>query len=153
MSLKIGEKAPSFTLVDTQKKAVRLEDYKGKKLLVLFFPLAFTSVCTEELCAVRDGISHYAAIDKDVVAISVDSIFALEKFKKENKLNFTLLSDFNKEASQAYFAYYPDYYGMKGVSKRAAFVLDEDGYIKYAEVMESDGELPDFEAINSALED
>jgi len=151
--LKVGDKAPDFKLFDTEKKEISLSDYEGKKLLVLFFPLAFTGVCTTELCSVRDGISFYNDIGCDVVAISVDSLFTLEKFKDEQNLNFPLLSDFNKETAQAYGCLYDAFVlGMKKVAKRSAFVIDTDGSIKYAEVLESAGDLPDFGKIRSTIE-
>jgi peroxiredoxin len=152
MTLKIGDKAPSFKLIDTDKKEVSLEDYKGKNLIVHFFPAAFTGVCTTQLCTVRDAINTYHNDKCDVVAISVDLPFTLDKFKELQNLNFTLLSDFNKEASTAYGAIYENWIlGLKGVSKRSAFVIDGDGTIQYAEVLESAGDLPNFEAINATL--
>ncbi len=152
MSLKIGDKAPAFKLVDSDKKEVSLSDYAGKNLIVHFFPAAFTGVCTTQLCTVRDAISMYHNDKCDVVAISVDLPFTLGKFKELQNLNFTLLSDFNKEASRAYGAIYEDWIlGLKGVSKRSAFVIDAEGTIKYAEVLENAGELPNFAAINETL--
>jgi peroxiredoxin len=152
MTLKIGDKAPSFKLIDTDKKEVSLEDYKGKNLIVHFFPAAFTGVCTTQLCTVRDAISTYHNDKCDVVAISVDLPFTLDKFKELQNLNFTLLSDFNKEASTAYGAIYENWIlGLKGVSKRSTFVIDGAGIIQYAEVLESAGDLPNFEAINATL--
>jgi glutaredoxin-dependent peroxiredoxin len=152
MALQIGDKAPSFKLLNTEKKEISLENYNGKKLLVLFFPLAFTSVCTAELCGIRDGIADYSNLKTDVVGISVDSLFTLGKFKEEQKLPFDLLSDFNKVTATAYGALYEEFVlGMKGVSKRAAFVIDETGTIAYAEVLESAGDLPNFEKINAVL--
>ncbi|MDN4164418.1 redoxin domain-containing protein [Cytophagales bacterium LB-30] len=152
MALKVGDAAPSFKLFDTNKKEVSLEDYKGKNLVVLFFPLAFTSVCTTELCTMRDSLTDFNALNAEVVGISVDSLFTLEKFKQQENINFPLLSDFNKETSGAYGALYQDFVlGMKGVSKRSAFVIDPAGKIKYAEVLESAGDLPNFEAIKASL--
>lgn len=152
MSLNIGDKAPNFTLFNTEKKEVSLSDFAGKKVLVLFFPLAFTGVCTTELCSVRDGIADYNEMDATVLAISVDSLFTLEKFKAEQSLNFNLLSDFNRETAKAYDALYEDFVlGMKHVAKRSAFVVDGDGVIQYAEVLESAGDLPDFDKIKAAL--
>jgi peroxiredoxin len=152
MTLKIGDKAPSFKLINTEKKEVSLEDYKGKNLIVHFFPAAFTGVCTTQLCTVRDAISTYHNEKCDVVAISVDLPFTLDKFKELQNLNFTLLSDFNKEASTAYGAIYENWIlGLKGVSKRSAFVIDGAGTIQYAQVLESAGDLPNFEAINATL--
>jgi len=152
MSLKIGDKAPAFKLVDSDKKEVSLSDYSGKNLIVHFFPAAFTGVCTTQLCTVRDAISLYHNDTCEVVAISVDLPFTLGKFKELQNLNFTLLSDFNKEASRTYGAIYEDWIlGLKGVSKRSAFVIDKEGIIQYAEVLENAGELPNFEAINQTL--
>jgi peroxiredoxin len=152
MTLKKGDKAPSFKLVNSDKKEVSLDDFKGKNLIVHFFPAAFTGVCTTQLCTVRDAISMYSNDKADVVAISVDLPFTLGKFKEEQKLNFQLLSDFNKEAIRAYGAIYEDWIlGLKGVAKRAAFVIDGDGIIQYAEVLENAGELPNFKAINETL--
>lgn len=150
--LKIGDKAPDFKLFDSDKKEISLSDYKGKNVVVLFFPMAFTSVCTAELCTMRDDIAYYGGLGADVVAISVDSLFTLGKFKEDQRLNFPLLSDFNKDTSKAFDAYYEDFvFGMKGVSRRAAFVIDKEGVIRYAEVLESAGNLPNFEAVKSTL--
>ncbi len=152
MNLQIGQSAPNFKLYDTDKKEVSLTDFEGKNLLILFFPQAFTGVCTTELCTVRDSLAVYNDLHSEVVAISVDSVFTLNRFKEDQKLNFTLLSDFNKEVSKSYGALYDEFVlGMKGVSKRAAFVLDSKGVIKYAEVLESAGDLPNFESIKNTL--
>ncbi|MCX6208150.1 MAG: peroxiredoxin [Bacteroidetes bacterium] len=148
----VGQQAPNFTLHNTAKEAVTLENLKGKNVLLLFFPLAFTGVCTKELCSVRDNIATYNNANAVVLGISVDSMFSLAKFKEEQGLNFDLLSDFNKEVSTAYDCVYNDFIGwMKGVSKRSAFVIDKEGIVKYAEVLESAGDLPNFEAINATL--
>ncbi|KAA2240481.1 redoxin domain-containing protein [Chitinophaga agrisoli] len=152
MSLTVGTKAPEFALFNTEKQKVSLGDYQGKNLVILFFPMAFTSTCTAELCSIRDSISVYNDLNTDVVGISVDSPFTLGKFKAEQQLNFPLLSDFNKEASQAYGAFYDTFVlELKGVSKRAAFVADKDGNLRYAEVLEKASDLPDFEAIKQTL--
>ncbi|MDO1447270.1 redoxin domain-containing protein [Rhodocytophaga aerolata] len=152
MALNKGDKAPAFKLPNTEKKEVSLEDFKGKNLVLLFFPLAFTSVCTTELCSMRDNIAEYAKVNAEVVAISVDSPFTLDKFKKTENLPFQLLSDFNKEVSSAYGSLYENFVlGLKGVSKRSAFVIDQEGKIQYAEVLESAGDLPNFEAIQQTL--
>ncbi|HMO63002.1 MAG TPA: redoxin domain-containing protein [Ferruginibacter sp.] len=153
MPLHPGDIAPSFALYDTNKNKVQLEDFKGKNLLLLFFPLAFTSVCTKELCSTRDNIALYNNFNAEVVALSVDSLQTLDAFKKSQQLNFTLLSDFNKEASAAYGALYDIFpaFEYKGVSRRAAFVIDAAGFIRYAEVCASPGDLPDFEAIQKTL--
>ena len=152
MSIKIGDVAPDFKLYNTEKKEVSLSDFKGKTVLILFFPLAFTGVCTTELCTIRDGISFYNDVDATVLGISVDSLFTLEKFKEEQALNFDLLSDFNRDAAKAYGALYEDFVlGMKHVAKRSAFVVDKEGVVKYAEILESAGDLPNFDEIKKTL--
>ena len=152
MPLKIGDKAPLFTLYSEEKSPVSLDDYQGRRLLVLFFPLAFTGVCTEELCTMRDALTDYHSLGSDIVAISVDSVFTLERFKAAEGLNFPLLSDFNKEVSRQYGALYDTFVlGMEGVSKRAAFVIDGEGVIRYAEVLASAGNQPDYAAIRATL--
>jgi peroxiredoxin len=152
MKIEAGQQAPPFTLHDTEKKEVSLADQKGKNILLLFFPLAFTSTCTKELCSIRDNITLYNNINAYVYGISVDSPQTLAKFKQEQGLNFTLLSDFNKEASIAYDTIYSEFAGwMKGVSKRSAFVIDKQGIIHYSQVLENASELPDFETIQKTL--
>ncbi len=148
----VGETAPDFTLPDTDKNSVSLSDQKGKAVVLLFFPMAFTSVCTQELCGVRDDMARYNDLDAQVYGISVDSPFSLERFRREQNLPFALLSDFNRTASAAYGALYEDFVlGLKGVSKRAAFVVDGTGKIRYAEVLENAGEVPDLEAVKNTL--
>jgi glutaredoxin-dependent peroxiredoxin len=151
--LQPGDKAPDFKLFSTEKQEVSLADLnKDKNVVILFFPLAFTGVCTAELCSMRDDIATYNGLDATVVGISVDSLFTLEKFKAEQHLNFALLSDFNRETAAAYEAIYGDFVlGMKGVAKRSAFVVDKQGTIRYAEVLESAGDLPNFGAVKAAL--
>ncbi|MEM6725881.1 MAG: peroxiredoxin [Bacteroidota bacterium] len=152
MALQIGDQAPAFTLYNTEKNEVSLSDYAGKNVVLLFFPLAFTGVCTAELCTMRDDIAKYQNLNAEIVAVSVDSLFTLEKFKAEQNLNFPLLSDFNKTASSEYGALYEDFVlGMKGVSKRSAFVIDGAGKIQYAEVLENAGELPNFSLVQETL--
>lgn len=151
--IKIGSEIPGFTIVDSAKKTITDESIKGKTTLILFFPFAFTGTCTKELCSVRDDIERYNNLMVDVIGVSTDSLYTLAKYKEEQGLNFTLASDFNKEMSNAFGALYETFsFGMKGVSKRAAFVVDKAGKIQYAEVLENAGDLPDFEAINSLLE-
>jgi peroxiredoxin len=153
MKIEVGQKAPLFTLTDTEKKAVSLADFKGKNVLLLFFPLAFTGTCTTELCAMRDDIASYNNANAQVLGISVDSLFVLAKFKEEQKLNFPLLSDFNKTVSADYGCLYDTFvFDMKGVSKRSAFVIDKDGIVRYAEVLEKSTDLPNFVAIKKVLE-
>ena len=152
MALQTGDKAPDFKLYNSDKQEVSLSDYKGKNVVILFFPLAFTGTCTTELCEMRDNISIYSNLNAEILGISVDSLFTLEKYKAEQNLPFNLLSDFNKETSSAYGSLYENFVlGMKGVSKRSAFVVDAEGTIQYSEVLESAGDLPNFEAVQNAL--
>ncbi|MET3113942.1 peroxiredoxin [Pedobacter sp. CG_S7] len=153
MALKAGDKAPDFKLFSSELKEVSLNDFKGKKLVIHFFPMAFSGTCTEQLCTLRDSFGYYEGINANVIAISVDSPFSLAKFKEEQGYQFPLLSDFNKEVSQAFGAFYDEFvFNLKGVSKRAAFLIDEEGNINYAEVLENAGDLPDFNAIKVAIE-
>ncbi|WP_235296557.1 redoxin domain-containing protein [Portibacter marinus] len=154
MTINKGDKAPDFTLHSSDRKKVSLSDHRGKNVVLLFFPLAFTGVCTAELCSVRDDMSEYEALDAEVFGISIDTVMVLDKFKEEQGYNFTLLSDFNKEVCRSYGSYYDEFVlGMKGVAKRSAFVIDKEGVIKYAEVLDNAGEQPDFEAVKSTLND
>ncbi len=152
MAIQIGQPAPQFTLFSSDLKEVSLSDFTGKKVIVHFFPFAFTGTCTTQLCTMRDNFSFYEGMNAEVLGISVDSPFALGKFKEEQHYQFPLLSDFNKEASELYNAIYEEFMlGLKGVSKRAAFVVDENQNIIYAEVLESAKDLPDFAAIDALI--
>lgn len=154
MVIKIGDIAPQFSLHASMNEKISLSDFKGdKNVLVLFFPQAFTGVCTKELCLVRDNYQQYEQLNVQVIGISVDSVFTLAKYKEEQQINFPLLSDFNKTASKDYDAIYESFtpMDMKGVSKRSAFVIDKQGVIQYAEVLDNPGELPNFEAINETV--
>ena len=152
MAIEVGRSAPEFSIFDTGKNKLSLSDLKGKNVVLLFFPQAFTGVCTKELCTVRDDISRYNNANAQVIGISVDSVFTLKKFKEDQHYNFTLLSDFNKAISAAYGSLYDNWIlDMKGVSKRSAFVIDKEGIVRYAEVLEVAGDIPNFEAINATL--
>ncbi len=147
-----GQPAPDFTLTGSDKQPVTLSEQRGKNIVLLFFPAAFTSVCTAELCNVRDTYAEYNNLNAQVYGISVDSPFTLAEFGKQQSLNFPLLSDFNREVSQAYGSQYADFVlGMRGVAKRAAFVIDKEGTVRYAEVLENAGEQPDFIKIRETL--
>ncbi|HEY5967546.1 MAG TPA: redoxin domain-containing protein [Chitinophagaceae bacterium] len=153
MKIEIGQTAPDFTLYDSAKNKVTLSDLRGHNILLLFFPLAFTSTCTAELCSIRDNISFYNNVNAKVFGISVDSLHTLAKFKTEQSLNFTLLSDFNKDVSLLYGSLYEMFsYNMKGVSKRSAFIIDKEGIVRYVEVLENASEQPNFKNINLTLE-
>jgi len=153
-SIQVGQQAPDFTLFDSDKQKVTLSDYKGKNVLLLFFPQAFTGTCTKELCSTRDNIALYNEANAQVFGISVDSIFTLAKYKEDQHLNFPLLSDFNKTVSTGYGSLYDNFaFDMKGVSKRSAFVLDKNGVVRYAEVLETATDLPDFTVIQKTLKE
>ncbi len=151
--LKKGDKAPYFSLQDVNGDEKSLNDLKKEQsVLLLFFPLAFSSVCTSELCSVRDNMKIYESLDVNIAAVSVDSFYCLRAFKKSQNYNFSLLSDFNREASEKYEVLYNNYYGMKGVAKRSAFVVDKDGTIQYAEVLEDSSKVPEMSAIQEVLQ-
>lgn len=153
MKIQPGQAAPDFTLYDSDKNKVSLHDFRGKTVLLLFFPQAFTSVCTQELCSVRDSIGLFEDVHAQVLGISVDSVFTLAKYKEEQSFNFPLLSDFNKEVSAAYGSLYDVFaFEMRGVSRRSAFVIDQEGIVRYAEVLESAGDIPNFNAIRETIE-
>jgi len=153
MAIEVGQKAPGFTLFDSDKKKVSLADFPSKNVVLLFFPLAFTSVCTAELCNVRDNITIYNEANAQVLGISVDSLYVLNRYKTEQNLNFPLLSDFNKEVAKSYAVLYEVFptFEMQGVSKRAAFIVDKAGIIRYAEICPTPGDLPSFDAIRQTL--
>jgi peroxiredoxin len=152
MAILKGQPAPDFSLYDNAKNKVALSDYRGKNVVLLFFPFAFSSVCTAELCSVRDDMSVFNGYDAQVFGLSVDSPYSLNKFKEEQKLNFPLLSDFNKSVSVAYDVLYETFaYEMQGVSKRAAFVIDKNGVIQYVEECANPGLQPNFATIHEVL--
>jgi glutaredoxin-dependent peroxiredoxin len=153
MKIHIGQLGPDFSLYDSNKNLVTLSELRGRNILLLFFPAAFSGTCTTELCFIRDHISVYSQVNATIFGISVDMVYTLAKYKEDQRLNFSLLSDFNKQVSTDYDCLYETFsYGMKGVSKRAAFVIDKSGIIRYAEVLERAGDLPNFSAIQQALE-
>jgi peroxiredoxin len=155
MPIQIGQKAPDFSLYDSSKNKISLNDFRDNKaVLLLFFPLAFTRVCTKELCDIRDDLARYENANVQVLGISVDSVYTLAKFGEEQQYNYPLLSDFNKEVSTRYDVLYPSFgeMDMKGVSKRAAFVIDKEGLVQYAEVLEKAADVPDFKAINLKID-
>ena len=155
MALSAGSKAPDFTLKTKRggdPKDVKLSDNFGKKKTVLlFFPLAFTGVCTKEMCDVSAGLSAYEKLDAAVYGISVDSPFSQEAWADKEKIKITLLSDLNKEVSKKYGTLLPDLIGLGSVSARAAFVIDKNGVIKHSEQTPTPLELPDFSKIQAAL--
>jgi peroxiredoxin len=155
MALSVGTKAPDFTLKSKQPSGlveVKLSNNFGKKnTLVLFFPLAFTSVCTKEMCDVTAGLNGYSGLNADVIGVSVDSPFAQEAWAQKERISITLASDLNKETARAYGTLLPDLLGLGSVSARAAFVVDKQGTIRYSEQTPTPKDLPDFKAIKDAL--
>ena len=156
MAISVGTKAPDFTLKTKRGedlKDIKLsENFGKKKSVLLFFPLAFTGVCTKEMCDVSSGLSAYEKLDAVVYGISVDSPFAQEAWAEKEKIQIPLLSDLNKEVSKAYGTLLPDLIGLGSVSARAAFVIDKAGVIQYSEQTPTPLELPNFEKIKSTLQ-
>ena len=154
MKIEIGDTAPGFALYDTTKTKISLSDLRGNNVLLLFFPQAFTRVCTKELCSVRDNMNLNGQLKATVFGISVDSVYTLAKYREDQHLNCSLLSYFNKEVSSAYGSLYETWaLDMKGVSKRAAFVIDKNGIVRYAEVLENASEEPNYQLIENVLKD
>lgn len=155
MPIPVGSKAPDFTL--KSKTADGLKDVKlsanfgQKQTVLLFFPLAFTGVCTQEMCDMTAGLSQYASLGAEVIGISVDSPFAQEAWAKAHKIGITLASDLNKETTKAYGVLFPMLAGVGDTSARAAFVIGKDGVVKYAEQTPTPKDLPNFEAVKAAL--
>jgi len=155
MAISVGTKAPDFNLKSKQTSGivdVKLSNNFGRKnTVVLFFPLAFTSVCTKEMCDITAGLNSYAGLNADVIAISVDSPFAQEAWAQKEKIGITLASDLNKETAKKYGTLLPDLLGLGSVSARAAFVVDKQGVIQYSEQTPTPKDLPNFSAINETL--
>ena len=151
MALEVGKQAPDFTLKSNKMQDVKLAELRGNKVLLLFVPLAFTGVCTKELCGMRDSLKEYEGLDCKVFGVSTDSPFALDAWAKEQGYQFPLLSDYNKETARDYGALYEDLMGFKGVCKRSAFVINRQGVVRYAEVLADARNLPNFDAIKGCL--
>src|SRR5882724_4846755 len=155
MPIPVGSKAPDFTLKSKQASGlvdVRLSNNFGKKnTVLLFFPLAFTSVCTKEMCDITAGLNSYSGLNADVIAVSVDSPFAQEAWAQKEKIGITLASDLNKKVAEAYGTLLPDLMGLGAVSARAAFVIDRKGAIQYSEQTPTPKDLPNFDAIQETL--
>jgi glutaredoxin-dependent peroxiredoxin len=151
MALEVGQQAPDFNLKSNKMQDVKLSDLHGNKVLLLFVPLAFTGVCTKELCGMRDSLKEYEGLECKVFGLSTDSPFALDAWAKQEGYQFPLLSDYNKQTAREYGALYEDMMGFKGVCKRSAFVIDRQGVVRYAEVLADARNLPNFEAIKSCL--
>ena len=151
MPAEVGSKAPEFTLTNQDRQQVSLGATHGKTVVLAFFPAAFTSVCQKELCHFRDELGSLNSLNATVYGISVDTPFTLKEFAKQNSLNFDLLSDFNKDAITKYDVVNPDMLGLKGISKRAVFVIDKNGVVRHREVLEDARNEPDYDKVFSAL--
>ncbi len=156
MAISVGSKAPDFTLKSKTASGlvdVKLSENLGKKnTVVLFFPLAFTSVCTQEMCDITAGLNAYTSVNAEVIAISVDSPFAQEAWAQKEKIGIRIASDLNKKTAEAYGVLLPDLIGLGAVSARAAFVIDREGVIRYSEQTPTPKDLPNFAAIKDTLE-
>ena len=152
MSVEVGSKAPEFTLPNQDKQPVSLSSLSGKTVVLAFFPAAFTSVCQKELCHFRDDLGSLGASNATVYGISVDTPFTLKEFRKQNALEFDLLSDFNKDTIQKYGVVNPDMGGLKGISKRAVFVIDKIGVIRYREVTPTPGDEPNYAKVHEVVD-
>ncbi len=150
--IKVGQKAPDFKLIDKDKNVVTLENFKGQNLILFFFPLAWTGACTKEMCAVQEDYNSYKNINAAIAGISVDSFLALKNFADDKKIEYPLLSDFNKEAIKDYEIVLDEFIcGYKNVAKRATFVIDKEGIIRFIEILPSPGDFPSMEAIKAAV--
>jgi len=151
MAATVGSKAPDFTLMNENREPVTLSSQKGHPVVLAFFPAAFSGVCTKELCTFRDAMAKLNNAKAQVYGISVDTFFTLAAFKKDQNLNFPLLSDFNKDVIQAYGAFNPDMIGLKGIAKRATFVIDKDGIVRHAEVLDDARNEPNYDKVFETL--
>jgi glutaredoxin-dependent peroxiredoxin len=151
MAVDVGSKAPDFTLTDQDRQAVKLSEQKGKPVVLAFFPAAFSSVCTKELCTFRDALARLNSAKAQVYGISVDTFFTLKAFQEAQGYNFPLLSDFNKQAIKDYGVFNEDMIGLKGIAKRAVFVIDKDGIVRHKEVLDDARNEPNYDKVFSIL--
>jgi peroxiredoxin len=151
MSVDVGSKAPDFTLTSQDRQPVTLSGLRGKPVVLAFFPAAFSSVCQKEMCTFRDSMARLGKADAQVYGISVDTFFTLKAWQDQQQLNFPLLSDFNKEVIRDYGVFNEDMIGLKGIAKRAVFVIDKDGVVRHSEVLEDARNEPNYEKVFSSL--
>ena len=149
--IEVGAKAPDFSLPNQDRESVTLAGLKGRAVVLAFFPAAFSSVCTKELCTFSDGMSRLNQAKAQVLGISVDTFFTLKAFQTHEKLSFPLLSDFNKQAIRDYGVFNEDMIGLKGIARRAVFVIDKDGVVRYRQVLDDARHEPDSEHVFSVL--
>ena len=151
MSVDVGSKAPDFTLMNQERQPVTLSEQKGKPVVLAFFPAAFSGVCQKELCTFRDSMSRLNRAHAQVYGISVDTFFTLKAFADAQGLTFPMLSDFNKETIRDYGVFNEDMIGLKGIAKRAVFVIDKNGVVRHREVLDDARNEPDYAKVKSAL--
>jgi peroxiredoxin len=151
MAADVGSKAPDFTLTNQDRQPVTLSEQRGTPVVLAFFPAAFSSVCQKEMCTFRDSLARLGQANAKVYGVSVDTFFTLKAFQDQQKLNFPLLSDFNKQVIRDYGVFNEDMIGLKGIAKRAVFVIDKDGVVRHREVLEDARNEPDYEKVFSAL--
>ena len=151
MSATVGSKAPDFTLMNENREPVTLSSQKGHPVVLAFFPAAFSGVCTKELCTFRDSLARLNDARAKVYGISVDTFFTLKAFQEAQRLTFPLLSDFNKQAIRDYGVFNEDMIGLKGIAKRAVFVIDGEGVVRHREVLEDARNEPNYDAVFSSL--
>jgi glutaredoxin-dependent peroxiredoxin len=153
MAINVGSKAPEFTLVDTEKKPRSLSEFRGRNVVLAFYPGAFTGVCTKEMCTIRDSMTKFGELNTQVIGISVDAPFATTAFAAQNNLQFPLLSDYSRTVIKQYCGVHEDFAGLKGytASKRAVFIVDGNGIVQYAWISENPGVEPDYDAISRNL--
>lgn len=151
MSVDVGSTAPDFTLINHDRQPVTLSAQRGKPVVLAFFPAAFSSVCAKELCTFRDSMARLGQADAQVYGISVDTFFTLKAFHDHEKLSFPLLSDFNKQVIRNYGVFNEDMIGLKGIAKRAVFVIDKNGVVRHREVLDDARNEPNYDAVFAAL--
>src|SRR4051812_41052385 len=151
MSVDVGSKAPDFTLTNQDRQPVTLSQQRGKPVVLAFFPAAFSSVCEKELCTFRDAATQLNTAKAQVYGISVDTFFTLKAFHDQHKFGFPLLSDFNKQVIRDYGVFNEDMIGLKGIAKRAVFVIDKDGIVRHSEILDDARNEPDYQKVLSSL--
>jgi peroxiredoxin len=152
MSVDVGTQAPDFTLIDDDRQPVTLSELRGAPVVLAFFPAAFSSVCQKELCTFRDSMARLNAAKARVFGVSVDTFFALKAFRDQQQLTFPLLSDFNKEVIRSYGVFNENMIGLKGIAKRAVFVIDKNGVVRYREVLDDARNEPNYEAVLNSVQ-
>ena len=153
MSVEVGQRIPNVAVVNAERKPVKLSEFFGTPLVLVFFPGAFTGVCTKEMCTFRDSLEKFNGLNARVVGISIDSPYAQKGFADQHKLNFPLLSDFNRNAVKAFDIEDPNFAGgqLPGVAKRSVFVLDKDGNVRYRWVSDNPGVEPNYDEVTEAI--